>query len=199
MSWVHVPRALDRSLEGLSRVAEIVRSMKEFAHPDQTTMGTLDLNKAIESTLTVARGEYKLVAEVEKQLGEIPPICGFAGEINQVLLNILVNAAHAIEDVVRDTDKKGVIRIETAQVGDSVSISISDTGGGIPASIHDQIFDPFFTTKAVGKGTGQGLAIARSVIQEKHGGSLTFDTAIGKGTTFTVRLPIAGKTSGLKV
>jgi len=189
----HLPRALDRSLEGLGRIAVIVQSMKEFAHPDQKEMTTVDLNRAIESTLTIAHGEYKLVADLEMKLGDIPRVYCHAGEINQALLNLIVNSAHAIEDVVRGTDQKGLIRVETAQQGNLVVISISDTGGGIPPAIRDRIFDPFFTTKEVGKGTGQGLAIARSVIQEKHGGSLTFESEQGKGTTFTIRLPIDGK------
>ena len=191
----NIPRALKRTLDGLDRVAIIVRSMKEFAHPDQKEMASVDLNRAIESTLIVARSEYDLVAEVEKKLGDIPLLTCYAGEVNQVLLTILVNAAHAIEEVVRGTGQKGLIRIETALDGDAVMISISDTGAGIPAGIQERIFDPFFTTKDVGKGTGQGLAIARATVVGKHGGRLTFETCAGKGTTFFVRLPIAPKHS----
>jgi two-component system, NtrC family, sensor kinase len=186
----NMPRALDRSLEGLGRVATIVRSMKEFAHPDQKTKSSVNLNQAILSTLTIATNEYKYVAEVETDLGEIPPVTCHAGEVNQAVLNILVNAAHAIGDVVKDSGNKGLIRITTRLEGDSVVISIRDTGGGIPESIRDRIFDPFFTTKEVGKGTGQGLAIARTVIREKHGGDLTFETEPGAGTVFCIRLPV---------
>jgi PAS domain S-box-containing protein len=188
----NVPKALDRSLEGLNRVATIVRSMKEFAHPNQKEMAPQDLNQALNSTLTIARNEYKYVASVETDFGEIPPVTCHGGEINQVMLNIIVNAAHAIEDVVKDTDAKGVITIQTRHEGDTVVVRISDTGGGIPDHIRERIFDPFFTTKGVGKGTGQGLAIARSVVLEKHGGDLTFETTRGKGTTFVVRLPVDG-------
>ncbi len=192
----HVPRALDRALEGCGRVADIVRSLKEFAHPDQKEMAVVDLNRAVESTLTIARSEYKLVADVELRLAEIPRVCCFAGEVNQVLLNIVVNAAHAIAEVVGDSGKRGRIRVETARDGEQVVIPIGDTGGGIAPEIRERIFDPFFTTKEVGRGTGQGLAIARSVVQDKHGGSLSFKTEMGVGTTFIIRLPIDGKRLG---
>jgi len=167
--------------------------MKEFAHPDSTEMSDIDLNRAIESTLVIASNEYKYVAEIETHLGEIPPVLCHAGEVNQAVLNIIVNAAHAIGDVVKDSGKLGKITVSTRHEGDSVIISIVDTGGGIPEHIRARIFDPFFTTKEVGKGTGQGLAIARSVLVDKHGGDLTMETAVGVGTTFHMRLPVAGK------
>jgi signal transduction histidine kinase len=189
----NLPSALERALEGLQRISTIVKSMKTFAHPDQKEMTKVDLNSAIETTLIIAASEYKLVADVDKSLEQIPQVSCYAGEINQVLLNLIVNSAHAIGDVVRGTSQKGRIHIASAQEGNMVVISIGDTGGGIPVAIRDRIFDPFFTTKEVGKGTGQGLAIARSVIQEKHGGSLTFESELGKGTTFKIRLAIDGK------
>lgn len=189
----NVPKALDRSVDGLNRITEIVRSMKEFAHPDSKEMTAVDLNQAIRSTVTIARNEYKYVADVETELGELPFVTCHAGEVNQAILNIIVNAAHAIGDVVQGTEKKGRITIKTQLEGDSAVILIKDTGGGIPEAIRDRICDPFFTTKEVGKGTGQGLAIARSVILEKHGGDLTFESEVGKGTTFRIRLPVAGK------
>jgi signal transduction histidine kinase len=189
----NLPSALERALEGLQRISAIVKSMKTFAHPDQKEMTKVDLNSAIETTLIIAASEYKLVADVDKSLEQIPQVSCYAGEINQVLLNLIVNSAHAIGDVVRGTSRKGRIHIASAQEGNMVVISIGDTGGGIPVAIRDRIFDPFFTTKEVGKGTGQGLAIARSVIQEKHGGSLTFESELGKGTTFKIRLAIDGK------
>jgi signal transduction histidine kinase len=185
----NIPAALSRSLEGLDRVATIVASLKEFAHPDQKERTTVDLNRAILSTLTIARGEYKYVADVETDLGELPPVTCHAGEVNQVVLNLIVNAAHAIGDRVRGTDQKGLIKIGTRQEHGMVVISIADTGCGIPEAIRDKIFDPFFTTKEVGKGTGQGLFIARTVVEEKHGGTLKFQSEVGKGTTFFVRLP----------
>ncbi len=186
----NMPGAIDRSLEGLQRVATIVRSMKEFAHPDQKEKAYADINQAILSTLTIARTEYKYVADVVTELGEIPPVHCFLGDLNQALLNIVVNAAHAIEEQVRGTDRRGRIAIRTWQQGPDVMISIEDTGGGIAESIRERIFDPFFTTKDVGKGTGQGLAIARSVVVDKHQGELRFDTRVGHGTTFYIRLPI---------
>jgi PAS domain S-box-containing protein len=189
----HVPKALDRSLEGLGRVAAIVRSMKEFAHPDRTQMTPTDLNQAIRSTLTIACNEYKYVADVTTQFGDIPLVTCHAGDVNQVILNILVNAAHAIEDVVKHEGGRGQIAVQTHHAGDDVLVSISDTGGGIPEEIRERVFDPFFTTKDVGKGTGQGLALARAVIVDRHGGELTFETQMGKGTKFVVRLPIEGR------
>jgi two-component system NtrC family sensor kinase len=169
--------------------------MKEFAHPEQKEMAPVDLNHCIQSTLVVARNEYKYVADLETDFGEIPLVTCLAGEINQALLNIVVNAAHAIADVVKGTDKKGRITIRTRLSGDTVVVSVSDDGGGIPEAIRDRIFDPFFTTKEVGRGTGQGLSIARSVVFEKHGGKLTFETEMGKGTTFFIHLPIDGSRS----
>jgi signal transduction histidine kinase len=191
----NAPVALDRARDGLGRVAAIVRSMKEFAHPDRKEMAQADLNQAIRSTLVIASNEYKYVAEVETDFGEIPHVNCYAGEINQVVLNLIVNAAHAIGDVVKEQGGKGKIRVSTRVLDESVEIAIGDTGKGIPVEVRSRIFDPFFTTKEVGKGTGQGLAIARSVVVEKHGGSLHFETEVGKGTTFFIRLPIAGPAS----
>ncbi len=191
-----IPKGFQRALDGLSRVAKIVRSMKEFAHPDSSDMTSVDLNAAIESTLTIAINEYKYVAEIETRLGDVPQISCFAGEINQVILNIIVNAAHAIGDVVRDTDTRGRITIETRCEGEFAVISISDTGTGIPDAVLERMFDPFFTTKEVGRGTGQGLAIARSVM-EKHHGSISVETEMGSGTTFELRLPIGAATAAL--
>jgi signal transduction histidine kinase/HAMP domain-containing protein len=190
----NVPPALDSAIDGLGRIATIVRSMKEFAHPDQAQMSFADLNQAIQSTLVVARNEYKYIAELETGFGVLPPVACYLGEINQVVLNLLVNAAHAIGDVVKGTSDLGRIAVSTRVDGDSVEISVSDTGAGIPEAIRDKIFDPFFTTKEVGKGTGQGLAIAHSVIVKKHGGTLRFESEIGKGTTFFIRLPVRAPT-----
>jgi len=191
----NAPVALDRARDGLGRVAAIVRSMKEFAHPDRKEMAQVDLNQAISSTLVIASNEYKYVAEVETALGELPAVNCYGGEINQVILNLIVNAAHAIGDVVKGTQAKGKIRVATRVLDDQVEIAIGDTGKGIPVEVRSRIFDPFFTTKEVGKGTGQGLAIARAVVVDKHGGTLHFETELGKGTTFYIRLPINGPAS----
>jgi signal transduction histidine kinase len=150
------------------------------------------LNQALQTTLAVAKNEYKYVADVTTELGDLPPVLCHVGDLNQVFLNVIVNAAHAIGDVVGQGGGKGTIRITTSQEGDLVRIDIADTGAGIPEAIRPRIFDPFFTTKEVGKGTGQGLSIARSIVMTKHNGSLTFESEVGKGTTFTIRLPIGG-------
>jgi signal transduction histidine kinase len=185
----NVPPALERALEGLGRVAGIVRSLKDFAHADRKEMIGIDLNQAIMSTLTISKHEYKMVADVETELATLPLVTCHPGEVNQVLLNLLVNAAHAIGDAVAGSDRRGVIRVRSGVEGHQVVVSISDTGPGIPPAIRERIFEPFFTTKEVGKGTGQGLAISRSLV-EKHGGKLTFESPPSGGATFFVRLPL---------
>ncbi|GAB4560358.1 MAG: hypothetical protein Kow0047_06900 [Anaerolineae bacterium] len=189
-----IPAAIEQSIEGLERVNQIVRAMKEFSHPGTEGKIAVDLNRAIESTVTIARNEWKYVADVELDLAsDLPLVPCLVHDLNQAILNIIVNAAHAIEDVVKGNGhgaKKGKIHISTHKDGDWVEIRISDTGTGIPEEIRDKIFEPFFTTKGVGRGTGQGLAIAHHVVVEKHGGTLTFETELGKGTTFIIRLPL---------
>jgi signal transduction histidine kinase len=189
--------ALSSSLEGLGRIATIVRSMKEFAHPDQAQKTQADLNQAIRSTLVIAHNEYKYIAEVSTEFGDLPLVPCYLGEINQVILNLIVNAAHAISDVVKDTGRLGMITVRTRLDGEQVEISIGDTGTGIPETARDKIFDPFFTTKTVGKGTGQGLAIAHSVVVKKHEGTLRFETELAKGTTFFIRLPVEASAATL--
>jgi signal transduction histidine kinase/HAMP domain-containing protein len=187
----NVPLAVDSAIDGLERIAIIVRSMKEFAHPDQAQKCFADINQAIRSTLVIAHNEYKYVADIDTNFADLPLVQCYLGEINQVVLNLLVNASHAIADSVRDTAVRGKLTVMTRLDGDVVEISIADTGAGIPEAIRDRIFDPFFTTKEVGKGTGQGLALAHSVIVIKHGGALRFETEPGKGTTFYIRLPVS--------
>ncbi|GJQ60124.1 MAG: PAS domain S-box protein [Candidatus Scalindua sp. AMX11] len=187
-----IPEALGQSQEGLKRVTEIVKAMKTFSHPGNEEMAPVDINEAIKSTITVARNEWRYVAEMKTDFDpELPMIPCFPGEFNQVILNIIINATHAIEDVSKKGNKgKGVISISTRFNKDWAEIRIRDTGSGIPEECRSKLFDPFFTTKEVGKGTGQGLAIAHSVVVVKHKGTVTFDTEIGKGTTFIIRLPI---------
>lgn len=187
-----IPKAIQQSLEGIERVTRIVRAMKEFSHPGTEEKTSIDINNAIESTLTVARNEWKYVAEVVTDLDpQLPLVPCLPGELNQVVLNMIINAAHAIADVIDATSgTKGTISVSTRRVADGVEIRIGDTGGGIPEAIRSRIFDPFFTTKEVGKGTGQGLAISHSVIVDKHGGSIAFESEVGKGTTFVIRLPV---------
>jgi two-component system, NtrC family, sensor kinase len=185
-----VPRAIDQSLDGARRVAKIVRAMKEFSHPDSADKTATDLNKAIESTITVARNEWKYVSEVVKEFEEtLPPVVCYPGDINQVVLNLIVNAAHAIKEKTKE-DEKGTITVGTRVRGEDVEISVKDTGNGIPENIRNRVFDPFFTTKEVGKGTGQGLALAYTVVVKKHGGKIWFETEVGQGTTFFITLPI---------
>jgi PAS domain S-box-containing protein len=186
-----LPPALDRVVEGLARIAEIVRSMKEFSHVDQREMARVDLNRAINSTLIIARTEYKYIAELETEFADLPLVTCHGGQINQVVLNLVVNAAHAIADRNKalGTTEKGRITVRTRIENGFAVISISDTGGGIPEAIRKRIFEPFFTTKEVGRGTGQGLSIAHNVINA-HGGKLDFVTEMGKGTTFNVCLPL---------
>jgi two-component system NtrC family sensor kinase len=187
-----VPKAVQQSLEGIDRVATIVRAMKEFSHPGTSQKSAVDLNHAIESTITVARNEWKYIAEVKTELDPaLPPVPCLAGELNQVILNLLINATHAIAAVVGETgEKKGTINVSTRHCGDWVEILVQDSGTGIPEKIRSRIFEPFFTTKGVGKGTGQGLAISRSVVVDKHGGTIDFESQVGKGTTFRIRLPL---------
>jgi len=187
-----IPQAIQETLEGVERVTKIVRAMKEFSHPGGKEKTAADLNKAIESTTTVAHNEWKYVANLKLDLDpNLPLVPCFIGEFNQVILNLVVNAAHAISDVVKQhPDTKGTITLQTQPDGDSVVVRVSDTGTGIPEVHRRRIFEPFFTTKDVGKGSGQGLTIVYSTIVKKHGGTVTFETEMGKGTTFIIRLPV---------
>lgn len=187
------PGAIERALEGNHRVAEVVRAMKEFAHPSAEEMTPTDINRAIRNTISVARNEWKYVADIDAQLDDkMPPVTCLPGAMNQVFLNMLVNAAHAIADVVGESGEKGTITISSGVDGDWAVICVGDTGCGIPAENLDRIFNPFFTTKDIGKGTGQGLAIAHAVVVDTHGGKLDVDSQVGQGTTFTIRIPLHG-------
>jgi signal transduction histidine kinase len=189
-----VPLAIDHILEGVGRISKIVRSMKFFAHPGDLKKAPLDINEAIESTIVISRNVWKYVAEVDTDLDpDLPPVPGQRGEINQVFLNLITNAADAIaEKQDREEAVKGRIRIRTRRRDDGVEVCFQDSGAGIPETIRNQVFDLFFTTKEEGVGSGQGLAIAHSVIVDKHGGLLTFESEPGKGTTFIIRLPVEG-------
>ncbi|MFN8458687.1 MAG: ATP-binding protein, partial [Anaerolineae bacterium] len=187
-----MPQAVQDALEGVERVTKIVQAMKMFSHPGVAQKTTIDLNHAVESTITVARNEWKYVAEVETDFEpNLPLVPCLPGEFNQVILNLIINAVHAIKDVVGQTPvTKGKIKLTTRHDGDWIEIRVGDSGTGIPEEIRSKIFHPFFTTKEVGRGTGQGLAIAHSVIVEKHGGTIAFETEMGRGTTFILRLPL---------
>ena len=186
----NIPTSILSTIDGVGRVAKIVHSMKAFAHPDRGEKEPSDLNLALRNTLTVATNELKYMATVETEFGDLPLVSCFLSDLNQVFLNLLVNAAHAIGDVVAKGGPRGVIGVRTYGEQNHAVVAISDTGTGIPEAVQSKIFDPFFTTKEVGKGTGQGLALARSVIIDEHGGTLTFTTELGKGTTFFIRIPV---------
>ncbi len=186
-----VPEAISQTLEGVERVSKIVKSMKEFSHPGGEERVMTDINHAIENTITVAKNEWKYVSDLNTDFDDAMPMVSCnPGEINQVILNMIINPSHAISDVLgKHPEGKGQITITTKNRGEFVEIRIQDTGAGIPQKALDKIFDPFFTTKKVGKGTGQGLAISHSVIVDKHKGKINVQTTPGKGTTFIIKLP----------
>ncbi len=188
-----IPKAFAQSLDGLQRISGIVGAMKEFSHPGTDSKVCVDLNRALQSTITVSRNEWKYVAEMVTDLDPaLPPVPCLPGEINQVFLNLIMNASQAIAEAAKGNgaQHKGTITITTRTLDQYARISITDTGCGIPENIRSRIFDPFFTTKDVGKGTGQGLAISHSVVVDKHGGTITVDSEVGRGAVFVVRLPL---------
>lgn len=187
-----IPKAIEQSLEGLNRVAGIVLAMKDFSYSGTGEKEATDINKCIESTIIVARNEWKYVADIKKDLDPyLPLVPCYPGEFNQVILNLIINAAHAIADAVGTSSGiKGTITVTTRYEDPWTEICISDTGSGIPERVRPRIFDPFFTTKEVGTGSGQGLAISHSVITNRHGGKIGFETEMGKGTTFRIHLPM---------
>lgn len=189
-----VPNAIEQTLEGVARIGKIVRSMKEFSHPGIEEMIAVDINHCLECTIDVSRNEWKYVAEMETDFDpSLPLVPCYPGELNQVFLNIIVNAAHAIEAAIAVSgEEKGRIRVATRNGGEVAEIRISDTGGGVPEAIRHRIFDPFFTTKEVGKGTGQGLAIAHRIVVEKHGGAIRLESTPEKGALFVLRIPYRG-------
>ncbi|MCU0712744.1 MAG: ATP-binding protein [Pirellula sp.] len=188
-----IPRAIDQTLEGAENVARIVRAMKVFSHPGSKELQQIDLNSALESTITVSRNEWKYCAKVKTDFAiDLPKLHCLPAELNQAFLNILVNGAHAIQS--KGSDEQGLLTVSTRSDGVNIYVDISDTGTGIPEGIRNRIFDPFFTTKGVGKGTGQGLAIAYNVVVEIHKGKLFFDTKEGGGATFHIELPLKHQT-----
>ncbi len=190
-----VPRSLSESKDGVRRVAELVRALKEFAHPDKPEMQPTDLNRAIERSLVLARGELKHIAKVVTHLSPLPPVTCHVGGLSQVILNLVINAAHAIEERAVKEPGPGwerLITVSTETAGGEVCIEVRDTGCGIPDAVKPRIFEPFFTTKPMGKGSGQGLPLVRNVITLTHGGKVEVDSTVGVGTTFRLRLPIGG-------
>jgi len=187
-----IPEAVRQTRDGVARVATIVQALKSFAHPAAPGQQPADLNRALTDTLTVARSELRRVDRIVTDLDELPPVICSAGDLNQVLLNLLINAADATAET-QTPDAPGQITVRSRHAGDQVVIEISDTGPGIPDELRDRIYEPFFTTKPVGRGTGQGLALARNVIVERHGGTLGYTSVPGQGTTFTITLPVRGR------
>ena len=187
-----IPKSMKQSMEGIGRVAAIAKAIREFSHPGSSEKIPVDLNSAVESTALVSRNEWKYVAELKTELDrDLPAVCCVPGELNQVILNLIVNAAHAIADKPScSPGSKGLITVSTRKEGDWAELRVSDTGTGIPDAVRSNVFNPFFTTKPVGKGTGQGLAIAHTVIVKKHRGTVRFETELGVGTTFIIRLPV---------
>jgi PAS domain S-box-containing protein len=184
-----VPPAFERALEGIARVSSIVRAMRQFAHPS-SQRAPIDINEGLRTTLIVATNEYKYVADIELDLADLPLVMASAGDLNQVFLNLIVNAAHAIQSRVGDSGQRGTITLRTRADQTAVLITVSDTGCGIPDELAERVFDPFFTTKAVGHGTGQGLAIAHTIIVERHHGTINFEPSPTGGTTFRIQLPL---------
>jgi len=182
-----IPRALDRARGGLQRVTTIVSALRHFAKADAVQAAPADLVEAIQSTIVVANGELKYVAEVQTDFDPLPLVHCRVGDLNQVFLNLLVNAAHAIRDAGRE---RGLIRVTARHADSQVEVRVADDGAGIPACVADRVFEPFFTTKEVGEGTGQGLSISHAIVVDQHGGSLHFESIEGEGTTFVVRLPV---------
>lgn len=186
-----VPAAFARVQDGISRVSVIVRAMRDFAHPDQTEMVAADVNHGIKSTLVVATNEYKYCADVATELAPLREVLCHPGEVNQVILNLVVNAAHAIDDRWTPQGKRGHIVVTTRESDEGVWIEVRDDGCGIPESVRARVFDPFFTTKEVGRGTGQGLALSRAIVVDRHHGKIGFESQVDVGTTFRVWLPFA--------
>ena len=183
------PKAVTRTVDGLNRVATIVKALKQFSHPGTDEMAPADLNRIVENTLTVAKNEYKYVAEVEIDLCPDAEVICHPGDLGQVLINLVVNAAHAVGDQVDGSGQLGKISLRTFSDSDGLVVEVADTGGGIPAELRNRVFEPFFTTKEPGKGSGQGLALAHNVVVNKHKGRMSFDVDEGVGTTFRIWLP----------
>jgi PAS domain S-box-containing protein len=182
------PRSVAAILDGVSRVARIVAAMKSFSHPGSEQATPMNVNQMVEDTLVVAAYELKNTATVTTDLAQLPPVSGYPGDLNQALLNLVVNAAHAVADRGAAAEP-GSIHISTRADKGQVAISIADNGCGMPPQVQARLFEPFFTTKEVGRGTGQGLVLVRAVTQ-KHGGTIDFESAVGRGTTFVLRLPV---------
>ncbi len=187
-----IPSAIEQTVDGVKRVSTIVAAMRDFSHIDERRLALSDINKALRSTLTVVHNELKYVAEVETELDkDLPMVMCCIDDLNQVFVNLLVNGAHSIGDVVdKESGEKGAIKVTTAKDGANVVITVSDTGAGISKEVQEKMFEPFFTTKGGDKGTGQGLLFVKAIVVDKHKGNLDWETEIGEGTKFIITLPI---------
>jgi signal transduction histidine kinase len=184
------PKAIADARTGLARISQVVQSVRSHAHlRDADGLVAVDVNAEVRSALDLARNEYKHDADLVTELAEVPPVLGDAGDLCLAIVNLIINAAHAIRDQRGAGGRRGVLTVTTRRAGALVEIAIADTGAGIPPAIRERVFEPFFTTKPMGQGTGQGLSIARATIVERHRGSLRFDTELGRGTTFVIGLP----------
>lgn len=187
-----IPRAIDQSTDGAGRVARIVRAMKELSHPESKARAPADLNRALETTVTISRNEWKYVAEVQLDLApDLPAVTCLINELQQAFLNMMVNAAHALQDSGKVDGDLGHITLRTREHGEDVLIEIEDDGCGMTSEVQARCFDPFYTTKEVGRGTGQGLALVHAVVVEQHGGRIDVRSAPGEGTTFSLWIPVA--------
>jgi two-component system, NtrC family, sensor kinase len=185
-----VPKALELVREGITRIANIVRAMSNYSHPDACAKESTNVADLLRTALALAHHEYKYVADVRTEFADLPPLACHAGELSQVFINLIVNAAHAIADVCPDGSARGLISVRTRQQGAAIVVEIEDTGCGIPAANMDRIFDPFFTTKPIGRGTGQGLSLARKIVEQGHSGGIEVDSQAGRGTLVRVVLPL---------
>jgi signal transduction histidine kinase len=187
---VEAPKAIAAARTGLARISRVVQSVRTHAHVrGHGGIAAIDVNEQVRAALELARNEYKQDAEVVVDLADVPRVRGDAGELCLAILNLIINAAHAIHDKRMTTGARGVLTVATRYAHDRVEVSIADTGAGIPDEVRDHVFEPFFTTKPIGRGTGQGLAIARETIVEHHHGAIRFETETGKGTVFVIELP----------
>lgn len=189
-----IPQAIKQSIDGIKTVSSMIAAMRDFSHIDERRIAFADLTKALNSTIAILRNEIKYVADVKTQIADsLPMVMCCVDDIQQVFLNLIINASHSMKDVINSGGKRGLITVSSSVQGENVVFSISDTGTGIPEDIRQKIFEPFFTTKGHCQGTGQGLAIVHSIITEKHRGRLELETEEGVGTTFTIYLPIDGE------
>ncbi len=184
------PRACEAVLDGVGRVAAIVGALKDFASPEQREFGPADVNRALEATLTVAQTRIREVADVRTDFGDLPQITCLVGELNLVFLGLINNATDAIADAMASTGRRGTIEVRTRAEPPCVTIEIADDGAGMPPDVAQRVFEPFFTTKGVGRGAGQGLPAARATVVDRHHGTLTFESRVGEGTRFVIKLPI---------